>query len=93
VREIIRPQLAFFENSSVGTTVIHLGKADIDTFKSIIPTNEVLIHFEEISNSIFDAIINYSKETQELTSLRDTILPKLISGELEVSEALTQTTA
>lgn len=91
VREIIRPQLAFFENSSVGTTVIHLGKADIDTFKSIIPTNVVLIHFEEISNSIFETIINNSKEIQELTNLRDTLLPKLISGELEFSQ--TQTTA
>jgi type I restriction enzyme S subunit len=89
VREIIRPQLAFFENSSVGTTVIHLGKADIDTFKSIIPTNVVIIHFEEISNSIFETIINNSKEIQELTNLRDTLLPKLISGELEVSQFLT----
>lgn len=90
VREIIRPQLAFFENSSVGTTVIHLGKADIDTFKSIIPTNAVLIHFEVISNSIFEAIINNSKETQELTNLRDTLLPKLISGELKVAEVMAE---
>lgn len=85
VREIIRPQLAFHENSSVGTTVIHLGKGDIDTFKSLIPLNSILIQFEELSNSIFDSIINNSKENQELTNLRDTLLPKLISGELEVN--------
>ena len=89
VREIIRPQLAFFENSSVGTTVIHLGKADIDTFKSIIPTERTLVTFEELSTSIFNDIINNSIENQQLTNLRDTLLPKLISGELEVSQIKT----
>ena len=91
VREIIRPQLAFFENSSVGTTVIHLGKADIDTFKSIIPSERTLLTFEELSSSIFNDIINNSIENQQLTNLRDTLLPKLISGELEVSKTQTMT--
>lgn len=90
VREIIRPQLAFHENSSVGTTVIHLGKGDIDTFKSLIPSKKVLLAFEELSNSLFDSIINTSKENQELTNLRDTLLPKLISGELEVAEVMAE---
>ncbi|WP_396164943.1 restriction endonuclease subunit S [Flavobacterium sp.] len=86
VREIIRPQLAFFENSSVGTTVIHLGKADIDTFKSIIPNKIVMGLFEEISNSIFEKIINNSKEKNQLTYLRDLLLKKLITGDLEINE-------
>lgn len=90
VREIIRPQLAFHENSSVGTTVIHLGKGDIDTFKSLIPSKKVLLAFEELSNSLFDSIINTSKENQELTLLRDTLLPKLISGELKVEEPMAE---
>jgi len=89
VREIIRPQLAFFENSSVGTTVIHLGKADIDTFKSIIPSELTLLTFGELSNAIFNYIANNSIENQQLTTLRDTLLPKLISGELEVSQIQT----
>ena len=91
IREIIRPQLSFFENSSVGTTVIHLGKRDIDTFKSIVPSKETLIEFEELSNSILDKIIKNSKENHTLTNLRDTLLPKLISGELTIEE-LQQTT-
>jgi type I restriction enzyme S subunit len=89
IRENIRPQLAFFENSSVGTTVIHLGKADIDTFKTILPSTQTLLLFSEISNSIFDEIVNNSLENQRITNLRDTLLPKLISGELEVSQAQT----
>lgn len=88
VREIIRPQLAFFENSSVGTTVIHLGKADIDTFNTVIPSTIILLIFEELSNSIFNTIVINSLENQQLTNLRDTLLPKLISGELEVNQTL-----
>lgn len=49
--------------------------------------------FIEQASDIFKCLENNILENKELTSLRDTLLPKLISGELEVSEALTQTTA
>jgi type I restriction enzyme S subunit len=86
VREIIRPLLAFYENSSVGTTVIHLGKGDIDTFKSIIPSNHLSKLFTELSEPLINKIIENSRENESLTNLRDTLLPKLISGELEIKE-------
>ena len=35
---------------------------------------------------MFETIINNQLENQRLTQLRDTILPKLMSGELDVSE-------
>jgi type I restriction enzyme S subunit len=52
-----------------------------------------IIYNENVVTELVDAIkemrntiINNSNENQELTNLRDTLLPKLISGELEVSE-------
>jgi type I restriction enzyme S subunit len=86
IREVIRPQLAFFENSSVGTTVIHLGKGDIDTFKSIIPDNITSKLFTEITEPLIDKIVYNSQENNLLTNLRDTLLPKLISGELQIKD-------
>lgn len=86
VREIIRPRLEFFENSSVGTTVIHLGKGDIDTFKSVIPNNHLSKLFTELTEPFINKIIENSKENESLRNLRDTLLPKLISGELEINE-------
>ena len=86
VREIIRPLLAFYENSLVGTTVIHLGKGDIDTFKSIIPSNHLSKLFTELSEPLINKIIENSRENESLRNLRDTLLPKLISGELEINE-------
>jgi len=52
-----------------------------------------IIYNENVVTELVDAIkemrntiINNSNENQELTNLRDTLLPKLIAGELEVSE-------
>jgi len=85
VRETIRPNLEFYENSSVGTTVIHLGKGDIDTFKTILPDIKTSRIFTEITEPLIDRIISNSQENETVRSLRDTLLPKLISGELEVT--------
>ena len=86
VCETIRPQLMFHENSSVGTTVIHLGKKEIDSFKTLIPPNNIIHGFGETTEPILEQIVNNSKENRNLKSLRDTLLPKLISGELEVKD-------
>ena len=37
-----------------------------------------------------NTVINNSNENQELTNLRDTLLPKLISGELEVADIMAE---
>jgi type I restriction enzyme S subunit len=76
----------FHENSSVGTTVIHLGKKEIDSFKTLIPPNNIIQSFGETTEPILEQIVNNSKENRNLKSLRDTLLPKLISGELEVKD-------
>lgn len=86
VRETIRPYLEFYENSSVGTTVIHLGKGDIDTFKTILPDIKTSRIFTKITEPLIDRIISNSQENETVRSLRDTLLPKLISGELEVAD-------
>ena len=86
VREMIRPRLEFFENSSVGTTVIHLGKGDIDTFKTILPDVDTSKLFTEITEPLIDCIISNSKENESIRNLRDTLLPKLISGELQIND-------
>lgn len=49
--------------------------------------------FIEQASVIFETLENNILENRELIQMRDTLLPKLISGELEVSDALTQTTA
>ena len=40
--------------------------------------------------SIYESVRNNTQENQELTLLRDTLLPKLISGELEVADIMAE---
>lgn len=82
----IVPLLNEVESSELATTVIHLGKNDIDRFKIILPKLNILKEFNRISIPIFDTIIKNKKESQRLVQLRESLLPKLISGEVNISD-------
>ncbi len=79
--------LHFIESTEVATTVIHLGKSDIDDFKFMESSNQLLEKFDSLTRPILDKIILADQETAVLTELRDTLLPKLISGELRIPDA------
>ena len=80
----IKPLLDIVEKTQVATTVIHIGKKDFDKFQITLPTKNVLDKFDELTDSVFDKIVNNRLENIRLEKLRDTLLPKLMSGELDV---------
>lgn len=65
---------------------VNLSSAEIKASQTVLPTEKVNTAFSEITLPMFETIINNQLENQRLTQLRDTILPKLMSGELDVSE-------
>jgi type I restriction enzyme, S subunit len=83
----IETQLNFFERSKTGTTVIHLGKSDIDTFRVLVPPKPVVTGFGNFTEPLDSRIVGIAHESRTLAALRDTLLPKLISGELRVRDA------
>ena len=52
----------------------------------LVPTSEILEKFKEIITPIFEKIELQQKENILLTQLRDTLLPKLMSGEIEIPD-------
>lgn len=85
--ESVKPWLKYFEGAKVGTTVIHLGKGDIDTFKFAFPKDASDINgFNCQIVPLHEQKVNNYKECEYLTQLRDTLLPKLISGEVRLKE-------
>ncbi len=84
IYEIIKPYMNLMEFSKVGTTVIHLGKGDIDNMKIVIPKRDILKLFYKIIDTIYSKLIEVANENRILTDLRDTLLPKLMSGEIRV---------
>lgn len=54
-------------------------------FSIAIPPNEILVNFEKLVSPFFHQIENNEKENQSLGNLRDTLLPKLMKGEININ--------
>jgi type I restriction enzyme S subunit len=77
-------------NLANGAAQQNLNVRIVKNYKTILPVKVLLNSFQSTISPIFRAIKNNQIEAQELINLRDTLLPKLISGELEVSEVLAE---
>ena len=77
-----RPKL--LRHSQTGAAQPHVKPADIHRFQVVIPTKDVINEFQQIVKPLFDRIGMNKKENDRLASIRDTLLPRLMSGELIV---------
>jgi len=78
----IRQQLVNLSNGSVFNNL----KTDIlKGYPTILPDEETLQRFDGIIKPMFLQMQNLTRESHDLMDLRDTILPRLMSGELDVS--------
>lgn len=80
----IKPLLDVVEKTQVATTVIHIGKKDFDKFQITLPIEEILDKFDELTDPILDQIVANRLENRRLAELRDTLLPKLMNGEISI---------
>jgi type I restriction enzyme S subunit len=80
----IRSPLAFVEATESGTTVIHLGKADIDEFELPAPTPEQMRNLVEHADPLVALSVLLGRQSQRLGEVRDALLPKLVSGTIRV---------
>jgi type I restriction enzyme S subunit len=83
----IRDDLEFCERAKSGTTVIHLNKSDIDRFMVPKLTLEEHAELAEKTDSLMKGLIAASLESRTLESLRDALLPELLSGRLRTPAA------
>lgn len=80
VRSSIIKPLAEVEATETATTVIHLGKNDIDRFKVVVPETSVNVAFAKTCQGWYNQIVSNRKQSRSLSELRDTLLPRLLSG-------------
>ena len=64
---------------------VNLSSVAIKSSKTVVATKDINIRFSAIVIPMFEQIIQNQLENQHLSILRDTLLPKLMSGELDVS--------
>ena len=73
-------------NRGQGSAQPNISASDIMSIPCVIPPNEMLGAFNKTAQPLFDLIISNQLENQRLSALRDALLPKLMSGELDVSD-------
>ena len=69
-----------------GTVFGSINKKAFEELRVLIPDEKAISDFESIANNIDRRIKKTEQESRRLAQLRDTLLPKLMSGELEISE-------
>jgi len=69
-----------------GSTIVNLNKTQFGKIQVAIPSEQVLCNFDTLCKPLFEMILSNQKENIELANLRDALLPKLMSGELDVSD-------
>ena len=74
------------ENKSTGSTFKEASGALMKSLQVIMPEQKVFEDFETILSPLFARIESLEKESTRLSNLRDTLLPRLMSGEIEVPE-------
>ena len=72
---------------TTGTTVLHLARNTIPSFLFACPKVELTRRFERICAPLFQRVLICDQLEDTLAAIRDTLLPKLVSGEIRIRDA------
>lgn len=76
------------ELGSGGSATLNLNKTQFSKIKLMNPKEELVIKYHQLVAPYFEMILKLQNEVIKLTELRDTLLPKLMSGELEILDEM-----
>jgi len=68
-----------------------INQVSVKALPILIPTKEIIVKFDELCEPLLSELFLFAKENNILRKTRDLLLPRLISGELEVSDLDIQT--
>lgn len=70
-----------------GSAQPNISSKGIEQVKAVIPTHDLISKYQELVSPLYAKWISNFKENSQLSELRDTLLPKLLSGEIELGNA------
>ena len=74
-------------HAQTGAVQPHVKPADINSIIVCIPPHELISKFQTAVSPLFQSIGLHQKETKRLQETRDALLPKLMSGEIDVEQS------
>ena len=72
-----------------GSTFQEISKGNFRPIPVFVPTDPVLKSYQNLADSLYRRMVESEEESRSLAQLRDTLLPKLISGELRITDTET----
>ncbi len=78
---------AYLESRMAGTTQKYLSLKTLREIDFVLPSSQILAHFSQCIAPFFAMIQVNTEQTKTLCAIRNSLLPKLLSGELTVSDA------
>lgn len=78
--------MSYFNAQGAKAAIPGINKKDVENIYIFSPDNESVIKFGEFAYPLFKQMLKNAIENRTLSLLRDTLLPRLMSGELEVPE-------
>jgi type I restriction enzyme S subunit len=80
----LKPEFIEIARNKQTTGLGHVTAQDLKRLNTVFPSDRVLRAFNLLADPLFQRVYSNHCESRQLTALRDTLLPKLISGELRV---------
>jgi type I restriction enzyme S subunit len=82
----LKENVEMFISLGTGSTFKEITKGVFKTIQLVVPTPDVVSQFEKTTQPLALQILNLQRKNANLHRTRDLLLPKLISGEFDVSE-------
>lgn len=79
-------KLLDFSSFNAGSAVPTLNRNHIHGLKYVLPPLELVQAYEDMARAIHLRVLENNRQAQTLTQVRDTLLPRLITGQLRLSE-------
>lgn len=81
---VLKDYLLQFKTASIGATTKFLTKGMLDKAKILVPDERTILRYNGITKSMFEQIVSLKEKNENLVAQRDMLLPRLMSGKLEV---------
>ncbi len=82
-----RENLELILGNANGTTFLEISKANFRPLKCLVPPRQILDCFGRLVEPLRARVVANLQESVTLANVRDTLLPKLLSGEIRVNDA------
>jgi type I restriction enzyme S subunit len=88
----LESNMAAIHSRANGSTFMEISKSAFRSIETVLPLNDLVEAFGKLTSPLHRRLVEATTESRTLTDLRDTILPKLLSGELDVQSIVDRQT-